>query len=374
MIKDLLLSEFLTKNRIDEETWQKADIEWAILQKIAIDHEGQLEQLGDSAALIARAIQKFEKVHSVRWRVKDPEHLIEKIVRKRAGGNDKYADIAPNNYFERVTDLVGIRALHLFKEDCLDIDIALKALWAPIEQPLVYKRAGDSDELSKQFEEKGFAIEDHPAGYRSVHYVIESRPINRKVIAEVQVRTIFEEGWSEIDHKVKYPNFSKNELVGYFLGIFNRMAGSADEMGGFVRGLESTIKHLEAQVAMERAEKEATLRDMEQTLSKLENVKEQSEISKESVARLKTEVDKLKTVNNLGNRLPSSHPLGLFGGINFIGSSAAEQAARGLTGVSAAEQLTRGLLSSSAAEQAARGLMGVNAAEQLTRGLLDKNK
>jgi len=178
------LKEFLARNRIDDKTWEQANIEWSVLQAIAADHGKQSEQLGDSATLFAKSIQKFEKVHSVRWRVKASSHLLEKIIRKRAEGNEKYADISLDNYFERVTDLVGIRALHLFKEDCLEIDMALRKLWSPIETPVVYKRAGDSDDLNSNLEQNGFAIKDHPAGYRSVHYVFESRPLNRKVVTE----------------------------------------------------------------------------------------------------------------------------------------------------------------------------------------------
>ena len=255
MIKDLSLEDFLLRNRISTETWGKANIEWSLLQEIAADHEDQSERLGESAKLFASTIQKFGKVHSVRWRVKDPEHLLEKIVRKRVGKNEKYEDISPENYYERVTDLVGIRALHLFKEDCLEIDLAIKDSWEIIETPVVYVRDGDSDELIKMFKEKNFEVKVHPAGYRSVHYVFESSPNKRKLITEIQVRTIFEEGWSEIDHKVRYPNFSDNEQVLYFLAIFNRLAGSADEMGGFVLGLVATIHRLEKSAANATKEK-----------------------------------------------------------------------------------------------------------------------
>ena len=301
MIKELPLKDFLERNHIDEKIWEAAQIEWHILEEISADHIAQSDQMAKSATLFANTIQKFEKVHSVRWRIKDADHLLEKIVRKRAEGNSKYADISLANYFERVTDLVGIRALHLFKEDCLEIDVSLKKQWIPIETPTVYKRVGDNEELSKDFQDKGFEIKDHPKGYRSVHYVIQSSPFTRKIITEIQVRTIFEEGWSEIDHKIRYPNFSDNELVSYFLGIFNRMAGSADEMGGFVRGLAKNITNLEDQLIDAKEAKESTLYRMEQALIELESIKIQGNASKEIIAKLKAEVASLKEIkkNNL---------------------------------------------------------------------------
>lgn len=288
------LESFLTKARIESDVWERANIEWEKLQQIAADHETQIDQLGETAALFARVIQKFDKVHSVRWRVKDAEHLMEKIVRKRANSVGKYLAIDEHNYFEVITDLVGIRALHLFKDECFEIDEALRKVWPPTETPIAYIREGDHSEFTARLRDNGFEIKSHPAGYRSVHYVVASQPLTRRVFAEVQVRTIFEEGWSEIDHTVRYPNFSDNELVGYFLAIFNRMAGSADEMGGFVRGLTGTLEALGAELALAKDEKQKTVRDMERALSQLEAVKQQDAVSQTHISTLKAEIAKLK--------------------------------------------------------------------------------
>ena len=294
MVNDLSLEEFLEKNHIDSASWEKADIAWPILQAIASDHERASANLEDSAEFFAKVIQKFKGVHSVRWRVKDSEHLLAKIVRKRAEENLKYSDITQENYFERVTDLVGVRALHLFKVDCFEIDVALKAVWVPVETPLAYIREGDSESLKNRFAAEGFEVKNHPAGYRSVHYVIESTPLKRKIISEIQVRTIFEEGWSEIDHKIRYPNFSDNESVKYFLEIFNRMAGSADDMGGFVLGLVATLSQLAEEINVTKNEKEASFQAMEQVLNQLESIKKQDSVSRDNIAKLKAEVAKLK--------------------------------------------------------------------------------
>ncbi|MEQ1630714.1 MAG: RelA/SpoT domain-containing protein [Gallionella sp.] len=299
MISKISKEIFCERNRIEADTWELANIDWKILQGIAVDHQAQSANLEVSAELFAKVIQKFSAVHSVRWRVKDAEHLIAKIVRKRAEKTPKYADITIDNYFELVTDLVGIRALHLFKEDCFEIDAALKRQWSPIEVPVAYMREGDSKTFKARFESNGFEVKDHPAGYRSVHYVIASTPIKRKIISEIQVRTIFEEGWSEIDHKVRYPNFSENELISYFLEIFNRMAGSADDMGGFVLGLVDTLTQMADEISSEKNKKDSAFADMEKALSQLENVKKQDEASRASVATLKAELQKLK-VNEQG--------------------------------------------------------------------------
>jgi putative GTP pyrophosphokinase len=288
------LNEFLVRNRIDRDIWEQSKCDWNVLSEIYADHAAQSQMLAESAALYASLIQKLPGVHSVRWRVKDGEHLLEKIIRKKAASEEKYETISATNYFEIVTDLIGIRALHLFKDDCFNINSSLTAIWAPTEKPVAYIRNGDPDELIAKYGQHNLEVKVHPAGYRSVHYVISSQPINRRVYAEVQIRTIFEEGWSEIDHKIRYPNFSDNELVGYFLTIFNRMAGSADEMGSFVRGLAASIQDYKLQVSEASSERDESLKKMEALIAQLGQLKQQDKESKAAIGKLQEQLGKMK--------------------------------------------------------------------------------
>lgn len=290
------LINFLSRNRITEETWQASNLNWDTLIQIAKDHESNLESLRDSAEVFARTIQRIPGVHSVRSRIKNTDHLLEKIVRKCAKGNEKYKGISQENYFTIVTDLVGVRALHLFKEDYLEIDKFIKSIWNTHEDPVAYIREGDPSALTEQFESTGLKVEKHPAGYRSIHYILSTQPAKRKTLAEIQVRTIFEEGWSEIDHRVRYPNFSDDPQVSYFLTIFNRLAGSADEMGTFVQGLTSAISSFQTQLEEEKAQKEQTLSSMAALVSELESMKLQDEEKKTKIYRLQSEISKMRNL------------------------------------------------------------------------------
>jgi putative GTP pyrophosphokinase len=127
------------------------------------------------------------------------------------------------------------------------------------------------------------------------------------------VRTIFEEGWSEIDHRIRYPNFSDNPLVNYFLTIFNRLSGSADEMGGFVKGLTATLGDLQEQITDANTSKEQSLQAMENALNQIEQLRQQDAESKESIAKLKAEIDQFRNIDNLGSILARrSHTWDLF--------------------------------------------------------------
>lgn len=61
------------------------------------------------------------------------------------------------------------------------------------------------------------------------------------------------------------------------------MAGSADDMGGFVLGLVATLSHLEEKIVVINKEKEATLQEMEQALNQLESVKKQDNVSRRAL-------------------------------------------------------------------------------------------
>ena len=201
-------------------------------------------------------------MHSVRWRIKDVEHLLAKIIRKRIDGNKKYDDICVENYSDVITDLIGIRALHLFKTDFETINKSINSSFVLKEKTVVYVREGDDSTFKQQCSDLGFSVEVHPNGYRSIHYVLKTQPLQRLILVELQVRTIFEEGWSEIDHIVRYPNYSDDAQLAYLLTIFNRMAGNADEMAGFVRALAEAQRDSKAQLDDAKAQLDDALHQL----------------------------------------------------------------------------------------------------------------
>jgi ppGpp synthetase/RelA/SpoT-type nucleotidyltranferase len=286
--------EFLLKNSIQKSEWDAAGLEWESLREIGVDHVKNLESLNQLAEIYSKAIQGFEPVHSVRWRVKDVNSLMNKIFLKRLEGKEKYKDISKENYREKITDLIGIRAIHLYKNDCLTIDKCIRDKWEQCEKTIAYIRDGDGEVLKKQFEESGFDVQEHRAGYRSIHYVSKSKPFNGELCFEIQVRTIFEEGWSEIDHKMRYSSASDDQLVANCLTIFNRLAGYADEMGSFVRDLSVSqvklYKDLE-DLNRERDQAHARAQDL---LVELEKSKDQGTLNKNLIDQLRRELQTLK--------------------------------------------------------------------------------
>lgn len=51
-------------------------------------------------------------IHSIKSRTKDPEHLRDKLHRKYEKGES----ISKDDFLERITDLAGVRVLHLYND------------------------------------------------------------------------------------------------------------------------------------------------------------------------------------------------------------------------------------------------------------------
>ena len=144
-------------------------------------------------------------VHSVKSRMKDPEHLKDKIQRKLKSGKI----IDENNLFTVVNDLIGVRVLYLYQDQFQLIhNELLKKVdetkdWMFVEAPKAYTW---DPETREYFEKLNIHTEVRDTYYTSVHYVIKPNNALSNITCEIQVRTLFEEIWGEIDHTINYPH------------------------------------------------------------------------------------------------------------------------------------------------------------------------
>lgn len=295
---------------IDPERVKDIKLDTQVLIDIATDYNSSetQEELLDSAELIAKKIQRCKQVHSVRWRVKDTSHLIEKIIRKKESESEKYLDIDVSNYKSKLDDLIGVRAIYLFKHDWLPVHQHILSRWTPKEKVVIYYREGDDFE---QYAQPDCETKKHHDSYRSIHYIV---PATEKLTCEVQTRTIFEEAWSEIDHKVRYPSFSNDPHLKQFLNIFNRLAGSADEMGSYVIALTGLIESLSVaeEIRLQHQEKISILE------GKVKQLIDQSK-SLEEIKAAYSELEKAKNTQNYISELETK-----FNHISGLGARYAE--------------------------------------------------
>jgi ppGpp synthetase/RelA/SpoT-type nucleotidyltranferase len=140
--------------------------------------------------------------------MKEPSHLEEKLKRKllRAKEVGEPFGITEDNLFLRVNDLGGYRIIHLHTRQMGDIHVRLLELLNEAQSDLFeppYANIWDEESRS-YFEGIGIRTEFNPRLYSSVHYVIQPRS-RAKITCEIQVRTLADEIWGEIDHQLNYP-------------------------------------------------------------------------------------------------------------------------------------------------------------------------
>lgn len=152
-------------------------------------------------------------IHSKKSRIKDPEHLKDKLMRKadEANRKKKKFDYTKENLFSKINDLAGFRIMHLHTKQIQQIDIELRNFfieqrWKITEGP---KARTWDDESREYFKSINIQTLANPNLYTSVHYII--KPNTKSLVTcEIQVRTLMEEVWGEVDHKINYPHKSES--------------------------------------------------------------------------------------------------------------------------------------------------------------------
>ena len=249
--------DFLSAYNLTDNDLMAAGITWDELDAILKEYQKTEELLrGIGKDFINDYLYDIDKagIHSYRYRTKEPGHLLEKIIRKRTENPDRFAGLDHTNYYKYITDLIGIRVFFLYREDWIHFhryitrtfennpDIYVEDRLADFdndtahyyiaERPKVYKRSGDS----RIYDEKEIDI---IAGgiYRSLHYIIKYKGY----YVEIQGRTLFVEGWSEIDHDIVYPYYKDDEMLKDFSKLLNRLSGMADEMSSYFRRMKQDL-------------------------------------------------------------------------------------------------------------------------------------
>lgn len=194
---------------------------------------------------------QFQEVHLHSSRIKSRDSLIEKVIDRRhkwlADDKNKYAQINAGNYYDIISDLVGLRLiisyrgywLNLHQEILEKFPIDKKSIYQKdkllphspsggiqAELPKVYYAEGDD---IRQYVEKGLIPIKHKMNYRSIHYTVSFQ----KVYIEIQVRTIYDEAWSDCDHSYVYKkdDNKSHTALEQISGILARLTNLSNDIG-----------------------------------------------------------------------------------------------------------------------------------------------
>ncbi len=226
------------------------------------NHYDKLKELDKQLiATSFKSLLNSPYVNSIKSRVKDPYHLVDKLIRKVIE-NVEYRNIDIDNYHLYFDDLLGFRLILLYMDDWCELHNLILNQYAFdnknfvkkeerikkfsdstdsffISLPEINIRNGDDEVIyTSKFPESSDKYFKVKRGryYRSIHYSI----FHKGYCFEIQVRSVFDEAWSEIDHDMLYPiNLNNEELINYSK-MLNRITGVSNEMASYFKNVIGT--------------------------------------------------------------------------------------------------------------------------------------
>jgi ppGpp synthetase/RelA/SpoT-type nucleotidyltranferase len=137
-------------------------------------------------------------------RLKDRAECIKKFDRKyRAAAEDRGEGYRIKDY---ITDLIGIRIVCIYESDIEKVSEILKSQFSVVEETNKTAQIEDTD---------------NSFGYKGLHFDLKLSPERQNLPEysgfgdlrfEVQIRTIVQDAWSEVDHKLKYKKQTPKHL------------------------------------------------------------------------------------------------------------------------------------------------------------------
>lgn len=207
-----------------------SDVEKKIVEEYVKSRDVYVSYAKTLTALLERLLAVNNvAVHSIDFRCKTVESLAGKVAKK-----GKY-----NNLYE-VTDLAGIRIITLFASD---VDVVARL----IEQEFAVDLDNSID--------KRAALDPDRFGYLSLHYVVslnESRGKLQEYCGfsdlklEVQVRSILQHTWAEIEHDIGYKSVA--EVPKQIRRRFSRLAGLLELADQEFTGIRRDLDEYAAEV------------------------------------------------------------------------------------------------------------------------------
>lgn len=146
-------------------------------------------------------------LYAIKGRIKSYASLKEKLRRK------ELELCSETELLDNIGDIVGIRLVYLIGVDFLILHNHINTLCSEgvltlCEKPKAYTYGNESDDF---FKELGIVPIQKESKYTSIHYTVKLKG-HGDLCCEIQVRSLFDEAWCEIDHLVNYPEKNGNRI------------------------------------------------------------------------------------------------------------------------------------------------------------------
>jgi putative GTP pyrophosphokinase len=149
-------------------------------------------------------------------RIKRPESVVNKILRKPSS----FPDGLTTESIRKISDALGARIVVYFLANFAMVDKALRSSSSPFEissedPPVAYLNPDLWERI--RIDLSRIKREDKESGYASIHYIVRLRkseiPLTARPWFEIQVRTLVEDAWGEIEHILAYKPDKQTSLA-----------------------------------------------------------------------------------------------------------------------------------------------------------------
>jgi putative GTP pyrophosphokinase len=106
--------------------------------------------------------------------------------------------------------------------------------WRLNEEPVAYLWDPESQRF---FESLNLNVKIKESYYSSIHYVVKSGN-DERIKCEIQVRTLFEEIWGEIDHTINYPKKSTSRATKEQLRVLSKLVSTGTRLADSIFRLD----------------------------------------------------------------------------------------------------------------------------------------
>jgi len=167
----------------------------------------------------------------VTHRAKSLDRLAEKLRRRQGEEHKEYK--TPQNIYDDIIDLSGVRIALYFPGDAQDVDKIVRNTFRPLRDPKMFPD-GRPGRYPKQFD-----------GYHATHYLVALKPERLgsdqqrylEARIEIQVASVLMHAWAEVEHDFVYKPLSGDLSAGE-LAIL-------DELNGLVLTGEIALRRLQ---------------------------------------------------------------------------------------------------------------------------------
>ena len=140
-----------------------------------------------------------EFIHFIKYRIKNKGSLRTKLERILTSAGDQ-------DLVDRITDFAGVRIIHLHMDQLSSIHPLIKAILEEqkcelLENPKAYCWDMEHEDMFRKMDIDPIRRDSM---YMTVHYDIVANQ-RKRITCELQIRSLTDELWGEVSHRINYP-------------------------------------------------------------------------------------------------------------------------------------------------------------------------